>query len=84
MFLINWESGIPKTFKRVGPFKIFNAMLNEPRNNSSHRRNLSNDEMRRISGGKASFPCTVHEADGSVRRIEAESIEECLDFAFPQ
>lgn len=59
-------------------------MLNEPRNNSSHRRNLSNDEMRRISGGKASFPCTVHEADGSVRRIEAESIEECLDFAFPQ
>ena len=56
-------------------------MLNEPRNNSSHRRNLSNDEMRRISGGKASFPCRVHEADGSVRTKEVSTVEECLEYA---
>ncbi|SKC35515.1 hypothetical protein SAMN06298215_0246 [Bacteroidales bacterium WCE2008] len=60
-------------------------MLNEPKFNSSHRRNLSNDEMRKVTGGKhaaaASFPCTVHEADGSVRSKEVSSVEECLEYA---
>lgn len=44
---------------------------------------LNNEDMRLIQGGAAaaSFPCTVVEADGSVRTTEVSTIEDCLAFA---
>lgn len=46
---------------------------------------LENAEMRSIYGGadetSQSFPCTVHEKDGSVHTKQVSSIQECLEFA---
>ncbi|WP_024990690.1 hypothetical protein [Segatella albensis] len=45
---------------------------------------MENADMRSICGGTAvatqSFPCTVHESDGSVHTKEVSSIEECLEY----
>jgi len=45
---------------------------------------MENADLRSICGGTAvatrSFPCTVHESDGSVHRKEVSSVEECLEF----
>ena len=47
---------------------------------------MENADMRSICGGTAavatqSFPCTVHEKDGSVHTKQVSSVQECLDFA---
>ena len=44
---------------------------------------MENADLRSICGGTAvatqSFPCTVHESDGSVHTKEVSSVEECLE-----
>lgn len=46
---------------------------------------MENADMRSICGGTAeatqSFPCTVHEKDGSVHTKQVSSVQECSDFA---
>ena len=45
---------------------------------------MENADLRSICGGTAvatqSFPCTVHESDGSVHTKEVSSVEECLEY----
>lgn len=45
---------------------------------------MENADLRSICGGTAvatqSFPCTVHESDGSVHTKVVSSVEECLEY----
>lgn len=53
---------------------------------------LTKDELRIIRGGKSAtasevaaqgFPCRVVESDGSEKIVMVETIQECLDIAYP-
>lgn len=54
---------------------------------------LTKDELRAIRGGKSAaasepaatqgFPCRVVESDGSEKTVMVETIQECLDIAYP-